>query len=251
MKAWIAFLLASVSVPTIAPAADPPAPAVQFVVGNAVWQPGQRYRSSPAWLALKCIGTGCRFEPARLVVRTTSWQGQYDDAPTAGQTLTFHPAKPGNGKVVAWFRANAAVPWLAPGPVTTYASTATRVARPASEGTLEVAVDLPDGVRATLVPLLDRANGSFHLQLRMPEQRQLLGPLGACSGRVSTDYFLWAGDLDRDGRPDFLISFVDADGQVVLYLSGAARVPEIAGTAGAFDAPPFGGECDGGGWAPP
>lgn len=140
------------------------------------------------------------------------------------------------------------MPTLTPGPITTYASRMVRLKRPPSARTLEVAVDIPDGSQAVLVPLLDQANAAFRLQLRTREQRQMLGQVGACSGMVSTGYFLWAGDLDRDGRPDFLISFVDADGQVVLYLSGMAAAGEIVGIGGIFDAPPFGGECDGGGW---
>ncbi|MBK6334460.1 MAG: hypothetical protein IPF60_01280 [Betaproteobacteria bacterium] len=141
-------------------------------------------------------------------------------------------------------------PWLKPGAVTTYASRAGRTKRPASEGTLEVAIDLPEGRSATLVPLFDRENQVFQLQLREPHRRQMLGQVAHCSRAVANDFFLWAGDLDEDGRTDYLISFVDAEGQVLLYLGGAADQGEyeIAGIAGVYDSPPGDFECDGEGW---
>jgi len=223
---------------------------VRFVVGNDQWQPGLRYKSSTDWLALSCTTSGCGLEPARLTVKAESWQGHYDDKPTRGQKLNFRKLKPGPGSVIAWFQFDAKHPWLKPGAVTTYASSAGRTKRPASEGTFEVVIDLPDGKSAKLVPLLDRENQIFQLQLREPNRRQILGQLAHCSKEITNDFFLWAGDLDGDGRSDFLISFVDDDGQVLLYLGGAADkgAYEIAGIAGAYDSPPSGGECDGGGW---
>ena len=221
---------------------------VRFVVGNDLWQPGKSYRNSMDWLALNCTRDGCAFEPAKLTVRAEKWQGHYDDDAQAGQKLAFAKGKPGPGKVVAWFQPDAKYPWLKPGPVTTYASSAMRIKRPATEGTLELAVDLPNGQQATLVPLLDRSQDLFRLQLRTPARRQMLGSLGGCSRMVSVDYLLWAGDFDGDGRPDYLISFVDAEGEVLLYLGGAAAANDLVGIAGIYEAPPYGGECDGEGW---
>lgn len=223
---------------------------VEFVVGNDLWQPGKRYRNGTDWLALACTSKGCNLEPANLSVRPQSWQGHYDDKPTQGQKLRFTPTVKVNSKVIAWFHQSEKYSWLVPGNVITYASTATRFKRPSTEGTLEVAVDLPDGSSSKFVPLFDKAGGVFHLQLRTPDRRQMLGQLGNCSKVVTTDYLIWAGDLDRDGQPDYLVSFVDSDGQVVLYLSSAAGAKKIVGTAGIFDAPPSGGECDGSGWLP-
>ncbi|MBP6319535.1 MAG: hypothetical protein KA431_15530 [Rubrivivax sp.] len=223
---------------------------VRFVVGKDQWQPGRHYKSSADWLALNCTPSACSLEPARLTVKAESWQGHYDDKPTRGQRLNFRKLRPGPGGVIAWFQLDAKHPWLRPGAVTTYASKAGRTKRPASEGTLEVAIDLPDGKPVTLVPLYDRENQVFLLQLREPKRRQMLGQLAHCSREVANDFFLWAGDLDDDGRADYLISFVDDDGQVVLYLGGAADQGEyeIAGIAGVYDSPPSGGECDGTGW---
>lgn len=241
-------MLAFLVMPCASWAALPASGNIQFVAGNNVWQPGQRYQNGSDWLALACTATACRLEPATLTVRAEPWQGHYDEQATAGQKVLFNKTSAAPGKVIAWLRAQAAHKWLAPGPVTTYASNTAPLKRPASEGTLEVAVDLPDGTQASFVPLLHLEKKAFFLQLRTPRQRQLLGGLGSCSHEVSTGYFLWAGDLDRDGKPDYLISFVDADGEVILYLSSIANPAEMVGRAGIYNAPPFGGECDGSGW---
>ena len=237
----------------IARTAPEPLDPLQMVVGNDLWQAGKRYRNGSDWLALVCTAQGCKFEQATLIVRAEKWQGHYDDQPIAGQKLVLRRPKAVRGhsrsQVVAWLRGDAKlITWLAPGPVRTYASKASPLKRPASEGTLEVAVPLPDGQQATFVPLFDRTGNKLQLQLRAQGQRQMLGELGACSHTVSTGYFLWAGDLDRDGKPDYLISFVDDDGQIVLYLSSATQGQELVGAGATFDAPPFGGECDGSGW---
>lgn len=244
-------MLACLGMPCAAWSALPASTNIQFVAGNEVWQPGQRYQNGTDWLALSCSTTACSLEPAMLTVRAEMWQGHYDEHATPGQKLAFKKTGPAAGKVIAWLRMDAKTKWLAPGPVTTYASNAAPLKQPASEGTLEVAVDLPDGSKASFVPLLHQEKKAFFLQLRTPRQRQLLGELGSCSHVVTTGYFLWAGDLDRDGKPDYLVSFVDADGDVVLYLSSIANPTELVGRAGIYHSPPFGGECDGDGWLGP
>jgi len=246
---WIAAVL--VAAPLAAAAADgsqPKKTPIQFLLGGDQWQPGQDYRAGSDWLALVCAKSECSFEPAKLSVRKEQWQGHYDDQPTNGQQLTLRRQTPGAGRVLAWFRLNNEVPWLRPGPVATYPKK-----RPASQGTLEMAVDLPDGRQATLVPLLDRddaddgrkkwqRNPKFLLQLRVPGQRQLLGEIGMCSNEVVTDYLVWAGDIDGDEKPDYLIS-----GK--LYLGGQAAQDEIAGVAAVAVYDQTGeGECDGEGW---
>jgi hypothetical protein len=236
--------------PNVSAMAASPAKPYEFVVDNDVWQPGRRARNGSDWLALHCLGTACRFAPARLQVKAESWQGHYDDRPTRGQRLSFRLVTPAPGRTIAWFRVTPKHPPLSAGPVTTYASAATPFKRPASEGTLEIAVDLPDSTQATLVPMLDREAGAFRLQLRAGGRRQLLGELGQCSREVSRNYLLWAGELDGDGKPDYLVSFADADGQAILLLSGAARGPEepLVGVGGTYSYPPYGGECDSQGW---
>jgi len=241
-------MIALLGLPATGSAALPASTSIQFVAGNNVWQPGQRYRNGADWLALTCTANACQLSPATLTVQTASWQGHYDEKPTAGQKLAFKPTTTLPGRVIAWLRMDAKQKWLAPGPVTTYASNVAPLKQPASEGTLEVAVDLPGGAQARFVPLLSREKNAFFLQLRMPQKRQMLGELARCSHEVTTNYFLWAGDLDHDGKPDYLVSFVDADGEIILYLSSIANPDELVGRAGLYNAPPHGGECDGGGW---
>ena len=221
---------------------------LEFLVGNDIWQPGNRYRDDANWFALSCAEKECAFERARLSVRREQWQGHYDDRPTSGQKLTFKKVQPSSGKVIAWFRRNNKVGWLVRGSVSTYASTASGFKRPDTEGTLELAVDTPNGSEARLVPLYDQKNVKFLLQLREGGRRQMLGELAPCSHEVSLDYLVWAGDLDKDGRPDYLVNFVDSDGEVVLYLSGSADAKNLVGIGGVYVAPPWGGECDGSGW---
>jgi hypothetical protein len=235
---------------------------VQFVAGNDLWQPGWHYKSGSDWLALVCDGKSCTLAPAALDAKKESWQGHYDDQPTAGQHLTFRLTANAPGKPVAWFRTTGAPPWLKPGSVPSYYAGGPYSQQPNKEGTMEFLIEMPGGKKATLVPMLvpkslleklvNKEEGEIYygtllLQLRTPEKRQLLpGAFGACSGEVTPDYLIWAGDLDGDGKPDFLVSYIDADGPVHLFLSGAAKRGQLVGLASVFNSPPFGGECDGG-----
>jgi hypothetical protein len=239
---------------------------IAFVHGNNLWQPGHEYRSGNNWLALICGSSGCRLEAARLQVKKAKWQGHYDDTPTQGQQLRFTLAQPSNDKVIAWFEQGkpAASPqWLIPGPVTSYFN-GLHPAKTTAPGNFEAEIPLPGKQTLRLVPLISRGDSStssdnpsyqpysasLFLQLRLGKQRQmLLGDLYRCTRKISdTSYLLWAGDLDGDSRPDLLISFVDADGPVHLYLSSAAKPGQLVGLAGVHVAPPNGGECDGDGW---
>lgn len=246
----LAGLLIGASTPaaTIESKPQMPSGAIEFLLGGDQWQPGQRYRSDHNWLALVCNKADCRFEPAKLTVRREKWQGHYDDQPTMGQRLVFRRQIPGTGAVLAWFKLDPAVPWLQSGPVVTYWAAGFNEKRPPTAGTLELAVDLPSGHQATLVPLFDPDKGRFLLQLRAQGKRQLLEELGQCSHVVSTDYLVWAGDLDHDGQPDYLIDFADEVGEANLYMAQEARAGEIVGIRAVYVPPPFGGECDGEGW---
>lgn len=238
---------------------------VKFFAGNNQWQPGRQYRTGDGWLALACGGHGCVLAPGTLRVDDAKWQGHYDDTATAGQRLAFQSVAPAGGTVLAWFRVPGAPVWLQAGNVATYYAGPGR-ARATPKGTLEARVDLPGGDSADIVPMVLSAkltpalagtaldnggNATYFLQLRAHGKRQLLtGFLGTCAQGVdsSAGYLLWAGDLDRDGKPDYLVSFVDSGGQVQLYLSSLAQPGQIVGWAGSHESEPNEGECDGDGW---
>ena len=75
------------------------------------------------------------------------------------------------------------------------------------------------------------------LQLRSQGKRQTLEQLWQCSTVGNTDYLLWAGDLDGDGRPDYLISYVDGYGEIVLYLSSEADAADLVGAIVGYQDP--------------
>lgn len=240
--------------PWLAPGATP----VTFVLGNDLWQSGQRYQSGRDWLALTCRAGGCALEPAALEVKPEFWQGHYDAKPTFGQRLSFRKEAGPASEALAWFHTAKAHAWLKPGAVPTYYSPHQPLKQPPTRGTLEAMVGLPNRASAWLVPMLVTAetqrrlvpelrdqHSYYVLQLRAQGKRQLLeGQLGFCTGTFHPrKYLQWAGDLDRDGKADYLISFVDQDGPVHLYLSSAAKPGALVGLAGVYKAPPHGGEC--------
>lgn len=206
---------------------------VRLVTGNPGWQPERYYRSGSDWFALACTATACRLSPARLTVRSKS-------------TLVFEATPAVPGRVLAWLRKDGGLEWLAPGPVATYGSLMAKRSEPGGEGTFEVTLDLPAGGQARLVPLLNSEDNMVVLQLRAAGKRQFLGELGSCTRRLSTNYFLWAGDLDRDGKPDYLLDFSTGEGDVVLFLSGAAAGGELVGAGGLYNPPPREEPCEGG-----
>ena len=225
---------------------------VKFVSQNDVWQPGRHFKDGKSWLALACTSQGCALEPATLSVKNEMKKDLSDDKATAGQHLQFSLVVPSKAKTIAWFDTSVAPTWLRPGSVTAYFS---GIGHPkeTGKGTLEALIGLPSGETATLVPLLlkdtsqDESDPFWFLQLRAQNKRQLLlGMLDMCSGSVnSEDYLLWAGDLDGDGKPDYLISFVDTDGPVHLYLSSAATPKQLVGLAGVYNIPPDEVACEG------
>jgi len=214
---------------------------VRFVVGNGQWLAGTGFKNGNEWLALACGAAGCRLVPATLSVKTKR----------SRQQLHFQAAAAVNGRVIAWFPANPASPWLAPGPVPTHFGAGGQP-KETGRGSEEALIDLPGGETAILMPMLlsDPAPPAplppALLLLRVGERRQLLlGQLGQCTHSFrSRDYLLWSGDLDRDGKPDFLISFVDGDGPIHLYLSSTAKPKRLVGLAGVYNPPSAGVECD-------
>jgi len=238
---------------------------IKFVLHQSrIWHPGDSFKNGDNWLALACSQSECKLHPAKLVVHAQAWQGHYDDQPSKGQRLSFSLTSPHQAEVVAWFNTYSAPVWLQPGPVISYQSPLLAYRQPPMGGTLEVRVNLHDNY-ADLVPMVITSetlqrlvpeqrhyNSVNLLQLRERGKRQLLlGRLGECNGfsaeAIKPEKFLrWAGDLDRDGLPDYLISFIDEAGAAHLYLSGKADQEKLVELAGIYVSPPSDSECTGG-----
>ena len=224
----------------VAPATATSGP-IKFIVGNDRHQAGAAFKTGVAWLALACSAAECRLVPANLRVK----------AQRGGQQLHFEAADAAGTRVIAWFAVKQAPSWLVPGAIPTYYSGKGRP-KGTGKGTEEALISLPDGNTAILMPILLASPDPSAplppalLLLRVGERRQLLlGQLGLCSHRFrSEDYLLWVGDLDKDGKPDFLVSFVDGDGPIHLYLSSAAKPQQQVGLAGVYNPPPSGTACD-------
>ncbi len=230
-----------------------PSEFILFARGQDIWQPGRRLKNSKNWLGLLCEGGQCRLHPAEVGVTPKSVQGHYDDKPTAGQVLRFKISQGATNQVVAWFALNPRFPWLAAGNVNAY------VAQFNKGKDYSTVISLPNG-EIRLMPLLLSAKQwsaaadmedslrppALLLQLRDTSKRQLLPTtLASCTGRLDASYYIWAGDLDQDGKPDYLIEFDNAYGSAQLFLSSTAASGQLVGLAGQFDGTEGPVECDG------
>lgn len=83
---------------------------------------------------------------------------------------------------------------------------------------------------------------SRQIELVQGDRRQVLGALGlptdaGAVGAPPEGFLRWAGDLDRDGRPDLVLA-MNADATVfMLLLSSLATADEFVGEAGVFVRP--------------
>lgn len=232
MKTLIFLLLASVAVAATAQNVDgdDSPPQLQMVVGNGD-SVSAFDASASGWLALACDARGCALVPARVDTRNAP--AADDAASPASDEVKLVRVHPDVRAVVAWLQPPSGWPlaWLRPGAVRTYGLGPDGFQRPHTAGSYELSVSQGGKEIARMVPMVDPKAKAYVLQLRVGEQRQVFDhALWQCTGSGGSNYLLWAGDLDRDGQPDYLVNFLDEDtdeplagrGYIVLYLSSYA-----------------------------
>lgn len=228
---------------------------LNFVQGEDVWVPGWVFSNSDDWLALSCTEQACQLVEAALKVTPASWQGHHDEIATSGQRLAFRTSIDSPGKVVAWIRQDEELSWLRPGAIEFYYAYELSPIVQNEKDTYEIIITSADESPVTLAPVLRMEAGQersyarpgdpIFLLLRAAGAQQLLSEqIAACSGELNLEYLLWSGDLDRDGRTDYLIDYTDsAMGTVRFYLSSYAKPGQLVGEAGIGVTQPLDGDC--------
>lgn len=224
--------------------------------GDGVWLhlAGREYRSGSGWWALRCNET-CELLPLSLTV-TSKDHERYDDTPMQGQVLQFSPRLPADGVIAVFkpFRAPLDKLQLKAGPVAAWIPG--RECKPKKgirhEGghIMGGELILPGGEKFLFVPRQERPSKAaleagmapeFWLELQAGGKKQRIGEFefditwGEGSTLEPSTYLRWAGDLDNDGKADFIIATGAVTTRLTLYLSSLAEPGEIVGMAGSFD----------------
>jgi len=210
------------------------------------WElPGSHYASGSAWLALLCGPGGCRLHAVTLETDAIT-KYPYDSDPMPGQRLLWRGLDGARPTPLLTLEAMPGMHWLAPRSVPTFYAGGGPAPRGEGRGTLEAEVDPGGGEHALLVPRLVKskanagndAQGGMDLQLRIGNARQVLGQFEfdilGLRPVPPEEYLLWAGDLDADGKPDFLVSFGIGTYNIALFLSSLAKPGELVGEAARF-----------------
>jgi hypothetical protein len=201
--------------------------------------PGWEYKSGGGWWALHCMGE-CVLSEQRLDVSALD-HPTYDGDPVPGQVLTFSPERPVSTLLLFKPIRSMRQLKLAAGPVVTYfrPGQVDGVQRPAdSPGTMEWEVLVEGNPPLRFVPVVAERGAPLQLEVELGGRRQLLGKFNFAPPdpfpMSLSDYLLWVGDLDGDGRPDLLVNLDFHGTDIALFLSSAARGEEIAHEVGRF-----------------
>lgn len=227
--------------------------------GNKTFYEGSKFSSSQHWLGLYCSNWHCKWIPAKLKVKQESiWvgEGKYDAGyeEVKGQLLTFETKEPQfTTGVVMWVLKKPNSPkWLQEATVKTYYATSSLVSDDDNKNhTFEQQFKDDKGEikkivpQKLLTPSVDVAANETFLQLVQGEKKQFfLSSLSIEAERecqpadvnTANNYLFWAGDMDHDGKTDYLINFSANGDNVHLYLSGVAKQDETVALTGVFDA---------------
>jgi hypothetical protein len=216
-----------------------------MVVGNGVAWHGDPVLLATDWLGLACTAQ-CALRPARLTINPPTEE-------SGGVPVLHFTVDEGDAASVhAWLAVDPEREWLRAGPVVQYPFAGRRD----TPGTFEQAIETSTAGGAQLVPVIDGLPAPVapwedavlvvYLQLREAGRRQLLpGHLAVCADVPLADYLRWAGDLDRDGRADYLVHLGDNGGEFNLYLSSQATDGSLVGRAArAMASPGDAPECE-------
>ncbi len=211
---------------------------------------GREYRSGSGWWALRC-NEACELVPLSLSVSSKDHK-VYDSPPMEGQLLEFTPRLPADGVIAVFkpFRAPLDKLQLKAGPVVSWMPG--RECKPRKgirhEGGHVMGGELllPGGDKVLFVPRQEAkgpASGiapAVWLELQAGGKRQRLGDFefdimwDKDSTLEPSSYIRWVGDLDNDGKADFIIDTGAVTTNLTLYLSSLAGPGEAVGMAGSF-----------------
>lgn len=267
MNALRNFLLVAIVLQAAPPAlsAPAPAPARRLPVDVLPWVDdgstptptrdsvdlvGGGRRAGGGWWALACE-QACRLQPLALVEAGPATIPLQFSGDTPGQHLRFAPAPP-RGTLLLFhpLRPVFAKHPLKTGPVPSgypVGDTPSVHEEDNVQDATEVFVDASGDDPWRLAPTLlrpaakpgepapsdDSASWPISLDLDVGRRHQSLGLVGTCGDLGWRRWLLWTGDLDGDGRPDFVVQLdLALGGEVVLYLSSLARRGQWVGEAG-------------------